>query len=80
LTDVLLSKNDVTSIEIFSDGYVSIPTSGIRVGDWEKEFERVETVDFHKTGAFPAVKGSTSVESCDDRTILSATLPRSVAI
>lgn len=78
LTDVLLSKNDVASIEIFSDGYVSIPTNGIRVGDWEKEFERVETVDFHKTGAFPAVKGSTSVESCDDRTILCAILPRSL--
>ncbi|KAB1115052.1 protein phosphatase 2C domain-containing protein [Neorhizobium galegae] len=80
MTDVLLHKSDVASIEIFSDGYVSIPASGIKLGDWEKEFERVEAVDFHKTGAFPAVKGSTSVESCDDRTILSAMLPRSVAI
>lgn len=80
ITDVLLPKAEVESIEIFSDGYVSIPATGIRVGDWEKEFERVEVVDFHKTGAFPAVKGSTSVESCDDRTILCAILPRKTGI
>lgn len=79
ITDVLLPKGDVTSIEIFSDGYVSIPISGIHVSDWETEFERVEAADFHKTGAFPTVKGSTSAESCDDRTIVSAVLPRSVA-
>ncbi|MCQ1571632.1 protein phosphatase 2C domain-containing protein [Neorhizobium galegae] len=80
ITDVLLPKDEVKSIEIFSDGYVSIPTDGIHVSDWEKEFERVEVVDFHKTGAFPAVKGSTSFESCDDRTVLCAVLPRSAGI
>ncbi|MGF9565925.1 protein phosphatase 2C domain-containing protein [Neorhizobium sp. JUb45] len=80
ITDVLLPKAEVKSIEIFSDGYVSIPTDGIQVGDWEAEFERVEAADFHKTGAFPAVKGSTSAESCDDRTILCAILPQATGI
>lgn len=76
-TDVLLPKADVASIEIFSDGYVSIPGTGVHVADWESEFERVEVADFHKTGAFPAVKGSTSSENCDDRTIVCAIPARS---
>lgn len=80
ITDVLLPKTEVRSIEIFSDGYVSIPTGGVQVGDWEAEFERVEAADFHKTGAFPAVKGSTSAESCDDRTMLCAILPHASGI
>ena len=79
-TDILLPKRDVSSIEIFSDGYVSIPADGIHVHDWEKEFERVETLDFHKTGRFPAVKGSTSFEYCDDRTVLCASFPHLVQI
>ncbi len=76
VTDILLPKDEVESIEIFSDGYVSIPADGIHASDWEREFERVEAIDFHKTGAFPAVKGSTSFESCDDRTIVCAIPPR----
>lgn len=74
-TDILLPKDQVKSIEIFSDGYVSIPADGIHVDDWEREFSRVEAADFHKTGTFPAVKGSTSFENCDDRTILCALPP-----
>ncbi len=71
-TDVRLPRGEVESIEIFSDGYVSIPSSGIHVADWEREFERVEALDFHKTGPFPTVKGSTSRENCDDRTVVCA--------
>lgn len=71
-TDLRLPKSDVESIEIFSDGYVSIPSSGVHVTDWEKEFEEVELSDFHKTGKFPSVKGSTSTENCDDRTVICA--------
>jgi hypothetical protein len=77
ITNLRLPKADVRSIEIFSDGYVSIPASGVAVHDWEKEFQRVELSDFHKTGAFPTVKGSTSFESCDDRTVVSAIPARS---
>lgn len=71
ITDVRLPKAEVKSIELFSDGYVSIP-SGVHTSDWEAEFKRVELADFHKTGAFPSVKGSTSAEHCDDRTIVCA--------
>ncbi len=71
-TDLRIPREQVRSIEIFSDGYVSIPESGVEIADWEREFERAERVDFHKTSAFPAVKGSTSLESCDDRTVISA--------
>ena len=70
-TDLRIPKEQVQSIEIFSDGYVSIPESGVGVSNWEREFERAERVDFHKTSAFPAVKGSTSFECCDDRTVIS---------
>lgn len=72
MTDLTIPAAELESIEIFSDGYISIPTSGIRCADWEAEFTRVETEDFHKTGTFPAVKGSTSSETCDDRTVISA--------
>uniref|UniRef100_UPI0031013696 hypothetical protein n=1 Tax=Neorhizobium sp. EC2-8 TaxID=3129230 RepID=UPI0031013696 len=71
-TDIRLPRGEVETIEIFSDGYVSIPSAGIHVADWEREFERVEALDFHKTGKFPAVKGSTSKENCDDRTVVCA--------
>jgi hypothetical protein len=74
IADFTLAKTDVTSLEIFSDGYLSLP-QGVRVADWEDEFARVEALDFHKTGAYPAVKGSTSLEFCDDRTIVSIFRP-----
>lgn len=68
-----MPKAAANSFEIFTDGYVSIPADGVRVLDWEAEFARVEERDFHKTGAHPAVKGSTSTETCDDRTVISLT-------
>ena len=67
--DLTYAKPDVKSIELFTDGYLTLP-AGIDVSDWEAEFARVETADFHKTGLHPAVKGSTSQEYCDDRTVL----------
>ncbi|SHN07979.1 protein phosphatase 2C domain-containing protein [Roseibium suaedae] len=72
VTDIRLPVGEIETIEIFSDGYVSIPSTGATCADWEAEFARVEQADFHKTGLFPAVKGSTSVETCDDRTVISA--------
>lgn len=73
LVDLTLAKDTITSLEIFSDGYLSLPT-GVDVSDWEAEFARVEAADFHKLDEFPSVKGSTSNEFSDDRTVVSMTL------
>ena len=62
-------KSEVRSIELFTDGYMSCP-AGTSVRDWEDEFFRVEAQDFHKCGAFAGVKGSTSTQFSDDRTVL----------
>ncbi|MCZ4430304.1 hypothetical protein O3S81_11375 [Agrobacterium sp. SOY23] len=67
--DLSLAKDTVTSLEIFSDGYLSLPT-GIDVTDWEAEFARVEAADFHKLSDYPSVKGSTTSEFSDDRTVI----------
>ena len=62
-------KSEVRSIELFTDGYMSCP-AGTSVRDWEDEFFRLEAQDFHKCGAFAGVKGSTSTQFSDDRTVL----------
>jgi hypothetical protein len=62
-------KSEVRSIELFTDGYLSCPV-GTSVRDWEDEFFRVEAEDFHKCGAFAGVKGSTSTQFSDDRSVL----------
>ncbi len=62
-------KSEVHSIELFTDGYMSCP-AGTSVQDWEAEFFRVEAEDFHKCGAFAGVKGSTSSQFSDDRSVL----------
>jgi hypothetical protein len=62
-------KSAVHSVELFTDGYMSCPV-GTRVRDWEEEFFRVEAEDFHKCGAFAGVKGSTSTQFSDDRSVL----------
>lgn len=67
--DLSLAKDTINSLEIFTDGYLSLPT-GIDVVDWEAEFARVEGADFHKINEYPSVKGSTSSESSDDRTVV----------
>jgi hypothetical protein len=62
-------KSEVHSIELFTDGYLSCP-AGTSVRDWEDEFFRVEAEDFHKCGAFAGVKGSSSSQFSDDRSVL----------
>ena len=62
-------KSEVHSVELFTDGYMSCP-AGTRVRDWEEEFFRVEAEDFHKCGAFAGVKGSSSTQFSDDRSVL----------
>lgn len=74
IADFTVPKAGVQSLEIFSDGYLTQP-AGVTVADWEREFARVESLDFHKNGAYPAVKGSTSLEFCDDRTIVTIFQP-----
>ncbi len=67
--DLSLAKDTINSLEIFTDGYLSLPT-GIDVVDWEAEFARVEGADFRKINEYPSVKGSTSSEFSDDRTVV----------
>lgn len=74
IADFTLPKADVQSLEIFSDGYLTQP-AGVTVKDWEREFAKVESLDFHKNSTYQAVKGSTSLEFCDDRTIVTIFKP-----
>jgi hypothetical protein len=69
LQDFERAAKDITSIEIFTDGYPSQPTYA-SVAAWEKAFHAAEDCDFHKTGPFSTVKGSTSAEFYDDRSVL----------
>ncbi|GGA38501.1 hypothetical protein [Pelagibacterium lentulum] len=68
--DFKVEKATLKSLEIFSDGYLTQP-KGTMIADWETEFALVEKADFHKIDAYPSVKGSTTSEFCDDRTVLS---------
>ncbi|MBB4403630.1 MULTISPECIES: hypothetical protein [Rhizobium/Agrobacterium group] len=67
--DLHIAKDGLSSVEIFSDGYLSLPV-GTDVAAWEAEFARVEAADFHKLGEYPSVKGSTTAEFSDDRTVI----------
>lgn len=69
LTDIVRSKAEVTSIELFTDGYFSMPERP-EIQAWEAAFHSVEDMDFHKIGPFSGVKGSTSTEFFDDRTVV----------
>jgi hypothetical protein len=62
---------DVQSIELFTDGYMSCPQSGISVMDWEANFAQDEAQDPEKIGHYAGVKGSTEAYFSDDRTVLS---------
>lgn len=67
--DVSRPAAEVETLEFFTDGYFDIPGE-VSVSAWEKAFEACETVDFHKTKSFPGVKGSTSKEFADDRSVI----------
>jgi hypothetical protein len=67
--DLRIAKDTLVSLEIFSDGYLSLPV-GTDIADWEAEFARVEAADFHKLNDYPSVKGSTTTEFSDDRTVV----------
>ena len=65
----IVPKQEVKTIEIFSDGYASYPKE-VSIAAWEKEFSKCDEVDFHRIDEFPAVKGGTSTEFYDDRTLI----------
>jgi hypothetical protein len=67
--DLTLPAADVESIELFSDGYFQMPQSPT-IQSWEQAHEEVERLDFHKVDAFANVKGSTSTEFADDRSVV----------
>ncbi|WP_202814429.1 hypothetical protein [Falsirhodobacter sp. alg1] len=69
ITDHFVDAAGCQSLEIFSDGYYGLP-EGTRVADWERRFDEIEAEDPHKLHAFPEVKGSSSTEFSDDRTVL----------
>ncbi|MDF0597623.1 hypothetical protein [Psychromarinibacter halotolerans] len=67
--DVSRPKAQVQSIEIFSDGYPAIPDA-VSLEAWEAVFAKAEAEDVHKIGAYATVKGSTTDEFFDDRTVI----------
>ena len=67
----IVSKKEVKTIEIFSDGYAFYPEE-VSIVAWEKEFIRCDKVDFSRIDEFTAVKGGTSSEFFDDRTLIVA--------
>jgi len=69
-----VQKREVKTIEIFSDGYASYPEE-VSIVAWEKEFSRCDKVDFHRIDEFAAVKGGTSSEFFDDRTVIVVDTP-----
>jgi hypothetical protein len=69
LKDFERAASEISIIEIFTDGYPSHPAEA-SVTAWEHAFHAAEEHDFHKTGRFSTVKGSTSSEFYDDRSVL----------
>ena len=69
LQDFERAKADVTSVEIFTDGYPCLPEEATTAA-WEDTFQTAEERDFHKIGRFATVKGSSRTEFFDDRTVI----------
>lgn len=69
LIDLTRPKGSVQCIEIFTDGYPKVPDTA-SVAAWEAAFAEAELEDFHKIGVHASVKGSTSAEFFDDRTVI----------
>lgn len=67
--DVSKPIAEVETLEFFTDGYFDLPGE-VSVSAWERAFDKCETVDFHKTESFPSIKGSTSKEFADDRSVI----------
>lgn len=66
--DKTIPFTELTSIEIFSDGYLNAPPS-VSIEAWEGWHADLEVTDPHKIRKLPAVKGSTEAAFFDDRTV-----------
>lgn len=75
IIDVRLPRGDIQSLELYSDGYFSFPKTGTTITDWENAFFAAEEADFSKTCAYKSVKGSTSKEFSDDRSLIVVDCP-----
>lgn len=64
-----LPKNEIDTIEIYSDGYFK-PGDGFGVTAWEKAFAEVEREDPSKIVLYSSPKGSIGSTWADDRTYL----------
>ena len=73
--DALRPKEDVQSIEVFSDGYAKLPDNPT-VAAWEAAFEATDREDFHRISEYATVKGGTEHEFFDDRTVVIVQCPR----
>jgi len=74
--DRRIAAADVSTLELFSDGYFGTPPSGkVTVAAWEAHIAHVEDVDPFKVGPYPSTKGSGSGRFTDDRTVLIVTPP-----
>lgn len=71
--DITLPASTIQTIELFSDGYQRLP-SGQKVADWEQENHVAQAEDFHNIGVLKSVKGATSTEFFDDRSVISIRL------
>lgn len=69
MSDTVLAEDEVETLELFTDGYFDLP-AGLRISDWEARFAQVEEEDPSKIGPFASVKGSTSLEFSDDRSVI----------
>lgn len=72
MIDTRRPKAAVRSIEVFSDGYPTLPAE-TTVAAWEVTYAATEAQDFHKIDSVPAIKGSTTTEFFDDRTVVIVT-------
>lgn len=67
--DVSLDIKNVKSIELFTDGYFAVPTN-VTLEAWEQMFAEIEKRDPHKLDKYPNVKGSTTTDFSDDRSVI----------
>lgn len=74
--DVILPREDLVTLEIYSDGYFTIPSKGTSIEAWEASFNLAEKNDYHKVGEHKSIKGSTSCEFADDRSLISVSFLR----
>jgi hypothetical protein len=73
--DAWRPKEDVQTIEVFSDGYAKLPDNPT-VAAWEAAFEESDRQDFHRISEYATVKGGTEDEFFDDRTVVIIQCPR----